>query len=557
MQPRQRGFSLASLTVGALLLASCASLPSTGALGAASSSRQSAASTTAAAATAATAATSTAANTSTAAATTDSVATSTTSSASSSARRRRAARTATSTADAAAATSTSAATGQAANTGSAAAIQAIKDTIQRANEEQAQAFAKNDATLMRDTATTSYYDQLVQNQRDMENGGVSAIKLAKLEWGPVNVQGSSAQATTFETWLTTLSDGSTQQDRERNVYTLVQQGTAWKVQTDAHPDAQLDQSTGGGNPSPTIPSPGVIPGEPGSPSTIPAPLPATEPNNGQSRNWSGYAATGSDFTAVSGTWKVPQVTTNGGYGADASWVGIGGVNTRDLIQAGTDATAAGGGVRYTAWVETLPQVSHTVPLSVSPGDSVSVTISQQSDGTWQIAFKDNTTGQTYQTTTTYNSSLSSAEWVEEAPAGGRRVLPLDNFGTVQFTNGSAVENGKKVTIAQAGAKPITMINQAGQPLAQPSTLSSDGSSFSVKRTADSSTSPVIPGAGQPGGDTGGGFPGGGYPGGQSGGFPGGQGGYPGATQPGSGYPGAGNGVAPGGRGGRGRWSRGG
>ena len=51
-----------------------------------------------------------------------------------------------------------------------------------------------------------------------------------------------------------------------------------------------------------------------------------------------------------------------------------------------------------------------------------------------FALANNTTGQTYDTTQTYTSSHSSAEWVEEAPSGGRGgVLPLDNFGTIQFT----------------------------------------------------------------------------------------------------------------------------
>src|SRR2546427_673186 len=82
-------------------------------------------------------------------------------------------------------------------------------------------------------------------------------------------------------------------------------------------------------------------------------------------------------------------------GAAATWVGIGGVNTGDLIQAGTQQTVSGSAsTQYQAWVETLPQASHPVPLTVSPGDSVSVSVSQspQAQDQWQVAFTNNTTG---------------------------------------------------------------------------------------------------------------------------------------------------------------------
>jgi hypothetical protein len=363
------------------------------------------------------------------------------------------------------------------------ATQAVMAVIQRANDEQQQAFAVHDPTVMRDTATTEYYDQLVQIERDLENAGVSAIKLLKLEWGPVSVQDASAQATTYETWQTTWTDGSTEQDRERNVYTLVQQAGAWKVQADDHPDANLDQPAGsaGGNPRPTSP-----------------PLPVAPTGTDQSNNWSGYAATGGTFTAVSGTWTVPQVTGTETFAGDATWVGIGGVHTRDLIQAGTDATVLSPGrVRYSAWIETLPQPARPVPLAVSPGDSITVSVTQQSSGDWLIAFENHTTGQRYQSTESYDSSLSSAEWVEEAPAGGRRVLPLDDFGSVPFRDGSAVLDGRQVTIAQAGAGPITMVDRSGRPIARPSALGNDGSSFSVSRLADAPAAVPAPARGRP------------------------------------------------------------
>jgi hypothetical protein len=210
------------------------------------------------------------------------------------------------------------------------------------------------------------------------------------------------------------------------------------------------------------------------------------PSQDVSANWSGYAATGGTYTAVSGTWSVPQFTPDSPAGADATWVGIGGVNTRDLIQAGTQQTVSGNGsTQYQAWVETLPQASHPVPLTINPGDSVSISINQstQAQDQWQVSFTNNTTGQTYQVSENYQSSMSSAEWIEEAPSAGRgRLIPLDDFGSVAFSQGSAVKDGQTVSIADSGAKPITMVARANRQTAKPSSLGADGSSFTVTQS---------------------------------------------------------------------------
>jgi hypothetical protein len=83
----------------------------------------------------------------------------------------------------------------------------------------------------------------------------------------------------------------------------------------------------------------------------------------------------------------------------------------------------------------------------------------------------------------YKSSLSSVEWIQEAPSAARgQQIPLDNFGTVKFTGGSAVKDGKTVNISESGARAITMINRSGQPQATTTPLGSDGASFSVSRS---------------------------------------------------------------------------
>jgi DNA uptake protein ComE-like DNA-binding protein len=332
---------------------------------------------------------------------------------------------------------------------------------------------------MQDTATPEHYQQLVQINQDLVSQGVTSIQLANLSWGPVSVNGTSATASTSETWTTTFGDGTTMQSTDTNNYTLVDQNGSWLVQDDQQPSAAPDASTrpGAAQPGATQPA---------------SPLSQAPSSQATSRNWSGYAATSGSYTGVSGTWTVPQPSTTGAPGVGATWVGVGGVNSTDLIQAGTQDVANGSGQsQYQAWIETLPQASRQVPLAVSPGDSVTVSIDEQGAGTgvWQIAIANNTTGKSYQTTVHYKSSESSAEWVEEAPVGNGSLLPLDDFSSVNFTQATAIENGQTVNLNQTGAKPITMLNGVGQALAVPSAVGSDGASFNVSRT-DASATPV-------------------------------------------------------------------
>lgn len=214
-------------------------------------------------------------------------------------------------------------------------------------------------------------------------------------------------------------------------------------------------------------------------------------------NWAGYVATGGTYTSVSGSWVVPTVQTNSSENvADATWVGIGGVTSTDLIQAGTEAIPnSQGDLVYQAWYETLPQDSTAVPLSISPGDAVSVSITEIGQNRWEISFDNATTGKTYETSVNYASSLSSADWIEEMPIEIGGVIGLDDFGTIQFTSGYAIKNGQVVTIQSAGATALTMDNSQGAVVATPSALGANGSNFSVARTNAPSTPLALAGVG--------------------------------------------------------------
>ncbi len=214
------------------------------------------------------------------------------------------------------------------------------------------------------------------------------------------------------------------------------------------------------------------------------------------QNWSGYAVakynTGMNYTSASATWVVPAASTPPGYstGYSSSWVGVGGfcLNSscsrvdKTLIQLGTEQDASSGGVtQYYAWWEALPQGSQIIHMTINPGDTVVASLSDgpsagNTEGgsrsgkggrgkpggggrgqTWRLSLADQTTGESWTTTLNYNSSLASAEWIEEAPYSGG-ILPLADFQTSTFDPNSA--NGADPNLSSSDG--IVMADPNGQ-----------------------------------------------------------------------------------------------
>jgi hypothetical protein len=214
-------------------------------------------------------------------------------------------------------------------------------------------------------------------------------------------------------------------------------------------------------------------------------LTSTQTVTNATGNWAGYVMPGNNITRVSGSWTVPSPGADSGSGADATWIGIGGNSSEDLIQTGTQNTVGRDGqTESTAWFEMLPDAETPIDtMTVNPGDKISASIVQAGPGLWTISLKDATTGERFNRQVQYDSSLSSAEWIEEDPSlSDSAQVPLDNFGNVTFTAAAATTNGRNVGIV--AAKALTMVNGAGQALT--SIADAGNSSFTVTRTSVSS-----------------------------------------------------------------------
>jgi hypothetical protein len=206
----------------------------------------------------------------------------------------------------------------------------------------------------------------------------------------------------------------------------------------------------------------------------------------ESNNWSGYAVTGSEFTQVKGSWIVPAVDCNAVPNSSASfWVGIDGWETDTVEQTGTDSDCDDGTPSYYAWFEFVPASGVTITsVPVSPGDQVSAEV--VFDGVqFTVTMANETTGKSYRKSIPPGSAKrTSAEWIAESNG-----YELSDFGTVSFGQDYTFVSGTNYaadssTSGQIGAfgknvQESVMVAGKGVVEAVPSSLSSDGTSFTV------------------------------------------------------------------------------
>jgi hypothetical protein len=200
--------------------------------------------------------------------------------------------------------------------------------------------------------------------------------------------------------------------------------------------------------------------------------------NSTSTNWSGYAVTGNRFTSVSASWTEPTAKCSA-TAYSSFWVGLDGDTSGTVEQTGTDADCSGSTPRYYAWYEMYPKFPVNLSGTVRPGDKLSASVTTNGSGIFTLKITDSTQGWTNTTTARLKSAkLASAEVIAEAPSSSGGVLPLANFGTVNFTGASA--NGVSLD-KLPNLDPITMAS-GSTVKAQPSGISSGAFSVTWKHS---------------------------------------------------------------------------
>jgi hypothetical protein len=194
-----------------------------------------------------------------------------------------------------------------------------------------------------------------------------------------------------------------------------------------------------------------------------------------STNWSGYAVSGSHgaYRSVSATWTVPAVTCSSGHRYSSFWVGLDGYGSksRSVEQAGTDADCSGRTAEFNGWYEMYPAKPVYFRTKVRPGDHLTASVTFHGTGTYTLVLKDSTRGWSH-TVTKHETGLarSSAEVITEAPSSVGGVLPLADFGTVNYSGATA--NG--ASLASQDPAEIIMVDSSGNQEDSTSAIGSSG-----------------------------------------------------------------------------------
>jgi hypothetical protein len=204
----------------------------------------------------------------------------------------------------------------------------------------------------------------------------------------------------------------------------------------------------------------------------------------KSPDWGGYAVTGSGFTKVLGSWIAPTVNcTETSDALSSYWVGMDGYSNATVEQIGTEADCSGSTPSYYAWFDFFPAPRQLIPsIKVSPGDKMSATVSY-SGGIFTLKMTNHTTGKAFQWAQAVSADRTSAEWIVygfDPLADFTSVSLGDDYTRVNDTNW-AVDTAVTGPISDFGTKvhKVKLVDSNGTVKANPSALTTDGSSFKI------------------------------------------------------------------------------
>lgn len=190
-----------------------------------------------------------------------------------------------------------------------------------------------------------------------------------------------------------------------------------------------------------------------------------------SSNWSGAVITsppaGETFNSVSASFVVPTPKAPSGgsssttYSASA-WVGIDGDTYQNaILQTGVDFTVQNGKVSYDAWYEWFPDYAYDFSIGISAGDTIKTTVTSTSSTAGVAIIENLTTGQTVKKSLTSSSALGgqNAEWIVEDYEEGSSLVSLANWGSVVFTDATALTGSSSLDASTASVIDIKQNNK--------------------------------------------------------------------------------------------------
>ncbi|MFL0267959.1 G1 family glutamic endopeptidase [Candidatus Clostridium radicumherbarum] len=171
--------------------------------------------------------------------------------------------------------------------------------------------------------------------------------------------------------------------------------------------------------------------------------------NNQLLNWSGYVdyVNSNTLRSVQGDFTQPTEKSDSVANAyESSWIGIGGVNTAALLQAGT----AMHNYQYTAFYEYIDEYNNDpngqiniASINISPGDDVHMYVTYlYSNRVANFYVADYTNGGSQSIFVNLDNNYydgSTVEWIDERPTlkysdGTKAFANLADFGTISWFN---------------------------------------------------------------------------------------------------------------------------
>jgi hypothetical protein len=238
-------------------------------------------------------------------------------------------------------------------------------------------------------------------------------------------------------------------------------------------------------------------------------------NTGTSSNWSGAVVfsgatsynTSTTFYYVYADYVVPVAgqafgACTGGWDYSASWVGIDGYGSSDVLQAGVESDAYCSGftmqTNYSAWIEWAPASEMSISnFTVAPGDDLFVDVWHTSATQGYAWFTNLTTNQYVNMSFTAPSGTllvgNSAEWVVERPsigAGSGSLATLTNYVADAFWDCDAnTESRASYTPGSPGSLLVTMLDDDNNPISYPTLLGPTAILFQDEGSATGMTVP--------------------------------------------------------------------
>jgi hypothetical protein len=226
-----------------------------------------------------------------------------------------------------------------------------------------------------------------------------------------------------------------------------------------------------------------------------------------SSNWSGFALVPSSgaaaYYSIAGRWTVPTVkqpkgTCSGGWDYSSQWVGLGGFNDADLLQAGSAANVfcdIGNSIpEYFPWLEWLPEselvlyqnAANSTLFPFAPGDYLNVTVwatnfSGSASTTGNLHFIDVTQGWsvslTFSAASVGGSEVTgnSAEWIVERTEVNSTLATLPNYfadpwwytiasdrnSVAHYPNNTGAATAYNITMLDDSNAPVSFVDVFG------------------------------------------------------------------------------------------------